>query len=158
MLELKILFLLGIANGAPIIAMKLFGDSLAMPLDRGYQLYGQPLFGPSKTVRGILAALLLTGLCSGLMGLGFLMGIVIATLAMCGDLLSSFIKRRLGRPSSSRFLGLDQIPEALLPLLYCKQVYGLDWGMVFLVVAGFIVVELLLSRVLFALHVRKRPY
>jgi hypothetical protein len=39
---------------------------------------------------------------------------------MAGDLLSSFVKRRLNLPPSSRATGLDQIPESLLPALVCR--------------------------------------
>ena len=50
-------------------------------------------------------------------GLPWNIGLVVAVWAMVGDCLSSFVKRRLKMPSSSMALGLDQIPESLLPLL-----------------------------------------
>jgi len=156
--ELTILFLLGTANGAPIIARNLLADSLSMPLDAGYLFLGKPLFGPSKTIRGIVAALILTSLAAIFVGLPALAGLNIALLAMLGDLISSFIKRRLNRPPSSMFLGLDQIPESLLPLIYFKYLYGLDWNQVWVVLALFVVLELLISKILFVLKIRKQPY
>ena len=77
---------------------------------------------------------------------------------MAGDLLSSFAKRRLGRPSSSQALGLDQVPESLLPLLACRVPLGLGWLDVAVLVGVFLVGELLVSRLLYRLHIRDRPY
>jgi hypothetical protein len=42
----QLLVLLALANGAPLIAKRLFGSALAFPLDNGITLEdGQPLFG-----------------------------------------------------------------------------------------------------------------
>src|SRR5262245_45390103 len=40
-------------------------------------------------------------------------------MAMTGDLISSFVKRRMGLAPSDRVTGVDQIPESVLPLLAC---------------------------------------
>ena len=77
---------------------------------------------------------------------------------MAGDLVSSFIKRRLGRPPSTRAIGLDQIPESLLPLLACKLPLLLSWMDIFAGVVLFLVGELLLSRLLYRAHIRDQPY
>jgi CDP-2,3-bis-(O-geranylgeranyl)-sn-glycerol synthase len=77
---------------------------------------------------------------------------------MAGDLLSSFTKRRLGRPASSRAIPIDQIPESLLPLLACYTALDLSYLDVLVGVLVFLIGGLLLSRVLFRLHVRDRPY
>jgi hypothetical protein len=78
--------------------------------------------------------------------------------AMAGDLFSSFVKRRLGLPPSSMALGLDQIPESLFPLLACRLLLPLTWLDIGVAVVLFFVGELVLSRILFKLHVRDRPY
>jgi CDP-2,3-bis-(O-geranylgeranyl)-sn-glycerol synthase len=77
---------------------------------------------------------------------------------MAGDLLSSFIKRRLGLAPSSQAIGLDQIPESLIPLLACRQAVGLSFTDIIMGAAIFLVTELTLSRVLFRFHFRERPY
>jgi CDP-2,3-bis-(O-geranylgeranyl)-sn-glycerol synthase len=153
------LLLLGLANGAPVIGKKLLGRRFAYPLDGGATFFdGRPLFGPSKTVRGIVLATAATTLAAPLFGLAWQTGALLGASAMLGDLLSSFIKRRLGRPSSSQALGLDQIPESLLPLLVCRAALGLGGLEVAVLVVLFLVLELLLSRLLYRLHVRDRPY
>jgi CDP-2,3-bis-(O-geranylgeranyl)-sn-glycerol synthase len=77
---------------------------------------------------------------------------------MGGDLLSSFIKRRRGLAPHSRAPLLDPIPESLLPLLVMSPTVGLSIADIVIVVAAFVVLELALSRVLFQLKIRDRPY
>lgn len=155
----KLLLLLIVANGAPIIARKLLGNWCDRPIDNGYRLSdGQPLLGSSKTWRGLIAAVLITPPAAWLLDLPTIIGLHVALLAMLGDLFSSFTKRRLGIPPSGMAFGLDQIPEALLPLLVVGLELGLKPADVVLLSVVFLVVELLLSRILYRLHIRKRPY
>lgn len=159
MLNLQLLILVGIANGAPILADYLLQQRFATPLDvdRCF-IDGRPLFGRSKTYRGILAALLATGLASGAMGLTVGLGVLVGAGAMTGDLLSSFLKRRLGMAPSSMALGLDQIPEVLLPLLLVQRQFALSYTEILKMSLLFLVFELLISRILFRLRIRKQPY
>ena len=159
MLVLELLLLLIIANGAPIAARNLLNDRWDCPIDAGWQMWdGRPLFGASKTVRGLIASLMLTSLCALLLGWPLMLGLVIAMFAMIGDLLSSFIKRRLNVPPSGMALGLDQVPESLLPLLVVKADLGLEMGQVVELTAAFLVLELVLSRILYRLKIRQRPF
>lgn len=155
----KLLVLLLVANGAPVLGKKIFGASFSHRLDGGVRWRdGRPLFGPSKTVRGVVLSIAATTLVAAALGFNGTDGALIAALAMLGDLISSFIKRRLSRPPSSMALGLDQIPESLLPALVYKTRLGLTAWDIAGVVFAFILLELLLSRLLFGLHLRDRPY
>jgi hypothetical protein len=89
----KILILLSLANGSPVIAKRIFGENYAAPVD-GNTLFvdGQPLVGPSKTIRGVVISLLVTALGAILLGLQFWLGLLIASTAMAGDLFSSFFE------------------------------------------------------------------
>jgi CDP-2,3-bis-(O-geranylgeranyl)-sn-glycerol synthase len=60
--------------------------------------------------------------------------------------------------SSSQAFGLDQIPEALLPLLAVKPIFDLRWPIILETVIAFLILELLLSRLLYHLRVRRQPY
>src|SRR5262245_26817781 len=123
----KLLLLLVIANGAPVIGKRLFGARNAYPLDQGLRLSdGQPLLGASKTLRGLVLSLLATTLAAPLLGIDARIGALISATAMAGDLLSSFTKRRLCLPSSAMCIGLDQIPESLLPALAASSALGLS--------------------------------
>jgi CDP-2,3-bis-(O-geranylgeranyl)-sn-glycerol synthase len=91
-------------------------------------------------------------------GLGFWVGLSVGIFAMLGDLLSSFIKRRLALPPGSMTLGLDQIPESLLPLLVCKPLLGLSWAQVLWVTLAFAAADLLISRLMSRLGVGDHPH
>ncbi len=155
----QLLFLILVANGAPVVGTVVFRSVFSHPVDNGLVLAdGCPLFGESKTWRGLVLALMLTSLASVLLGSGWLLGVVVAIFAMLGDLFASFIKRRIGMPSSSRALGLDQVPEALLPLLASHSLVDMTMGQVALLVLLFFALELVLSRILYRLHIRSEPY
>lgn len=121
----ELVLLLVIANGAPFIAHRLFGKFLDQPLDCNMVFTdGRPLFGPGKTVRGVFSALIATTLLAPLAGLEPVQGAVFGLLAMLGDLVSSFIKRRLDIATSQSAPLLDQLPETLLPLLVMQQAFS----------------------------------
>jgi CDP-diglyceride synthetase len=158
-LVIQFIGLLTLANGAPVIAKKLFGTRLNRPLDGGVLFIdGQPLFGPSKTFRGIVASVVTTAVLAPLLALDWQVGLVVAIMAMAGDLLSSFLKRRARLKPSSRATGLDQIPEFLLPALACRPMIGFTEIDIAAVVMIFMVGEMLLSRLLFKWHVRDQPF
>jgi CDP-2,3-bis-(O-geranylgeranyl)-sn-glycerol synthase len=156
---LQLLVLMGLANGAPIVAKKIFGARFAHSLDRGIIFFdGQPLFGRSKTIRGILASILITSASAPLIGLDLTTGAIVASAATAGDLFSSFVKRRLNFPPSSQAFGLDQVPESLFPMLACRYVLSLTIPDIALGVGVFFIGELILSRLLYQVHVRDEPY
>ena len=133
-LVLQLLILLIVANGTAVLAKKVLGGTFGRPLDGGATFIdGQPLFGPSKTIRGVVASLLGTSICAELMGLGWQIGSLIAVFAIAGDLFSSFVKRRLRLTPSSMAIGLDHIPEVLFsPSLptdcCCRSILSILWS------------------------------
>lgn len=159
LLIFQLLILVAVANATPVVAKKIFGDALAWPLDNGLAFFdGRPLLGSSKTARGIVLSVLVTPLAAVLMGLGWQIGIVVAVAAMVGDVLSSFIKRRLAFPPSSMAIGLDQIPESLFPFLAARMLVPVSFLDVVVGTAIFFVGSLAVSRILFKLNVRDEPY
>lgn len=153
------LVLLMVANGSPIIAAKVLGRRFSYPIDRNLRLAdGNRLLGASKTLRGVAVAVLATVAAAVVLGLDPMLGLVAGITAMAGDLLSSFIKRRLGMAGSSMALGLDQIPESLFPLLACSRWLVLGVFDILVGVLLFSVGALALSRLLFVFRLRNRPY
>jgi len=158
-IALSLLLLLFVANGGPVMAKWLLGDRLAFPLDGGLRFFdGGPLLGPSKTVRGLLVGVVAGAAVAPLVNISWRLAAVFALASLVGDALSSFAKRRLRIPSSGRAVGLDQIPEALLPLWLFREPLGLDVWSVLLLVAAFGVGGTALSRVMFRFGLRDRPY
>ena len=156
---LQLLLLLLFANGTPVLAKRILGHRFSCPIDFGVRFFdGQPLFGPSKTVRGVLSSILVTSALAPTIGLEWEIGALVGSTAMAGDLFSSFLKRRFRLPPSSRATGLDQIPEALLPLLACRSVLALTVVDITVGVVLFFLGGLALSRVLYKLGIRGHPH
>ncbi len=159
LLVLQILFLLLLANGTPVIVKKLLGSRMAYPLDGGKKFFdGRPLFGASKTYRGIVFSVLVTTGGAAIIGYPIQTGALFAIASLAGDLVSSFTKRRLGYAPSSRTLGLDQLPESILPLIACWHTLGLNVPTAATIVAAFFAGEIILSRISFRLNIRDHPY
>ena len=141
---IALLILVLLANAAPAILGLALGP--AAPVDGGRQAPdGRPLLGPSKTWRGLAAALILTPLAAMVLGLPWQLGLLVALGAMTGDLLASFTKRRLGARSSTSMPFLDTIPESLIPGLLVRETLGLGWVDLVLLVCAFGVMDLLLT-------------
>ncbi|MFZ1538618.1 MAG: CDP-archaeol synthase [Chromatiaceae bacterium] len=153
------LLLLIAANGAPILLAWALGPRWNWPLDGG-QMYpdGHRLLGGHTTLRGLVIAVSATMILAGLLGLGAGLGALIGLLAMVGDALSSFVKRRLGLKPGDKATGLDQIPESLLPLVVVAGHYGLGWLDLALMVATFTLLDMAVSGPLYRLRLRRRPY
>jgi hypothetical protein len=156
---LSLLLLLGVANGVPVLAAKLLGRRFNTPVDVGCKFVdGRPLFGASKTIRGIVFSLLATSLAAPMLGFAWTAGALLAAGAMVGDLVASFLKRRMGLPIHAQVTGLDQIPEAGLPLLLLRGPLDLNWLEIAALVSAFVVFEMVLSPLLYRLGIRDRPY
>ena len=159
LLILQLLILLTLANGTPVIAKDILGNHFSSPIDARVRFIdGEPLLGSSKTLRGIFLSVLVTSACAPLVGLEWKIGLLVGSVAMAGDLFSSFFKRRLKLPSGGRATGLDQVPESLFPLLACRNVLSLTFLDIAVGVGIFFIGEVFLSRLLFRFHLRDRPY
>ena len=155
----RLLVLIAVANAMPIVGKDVLGLRYAVPLDGRLNFVdGQRLFGRAKTLRGIFLALVVTAIISPIVGIAWKIGLLIAAAAMIGDLLSSFLKRRVGLPESSMAVGLDQIPESLFPMVVCPFFFPLTAVDIACVVIAFFLGELVLSRLLHKLHMRDEPY
>jgi uncharacterized protein len=133
-----LLFLLW-GNFLPPLARLLFDHRFRAPLDGGREWRdGQPLFGPHKTIRGALAILAGSTAVFPLLGIAWWQAAAAGLLIVAGDLLSSFLKRRLKHRSGAIIPGLDQIFEGFLPLLVLAGPLDLSAGEAGAVLALFI--------------------
>ena len=120
------LVLLIVANSAPVVAGWLTGPRTAWPLDLGLRLAdGERLLGAHKTWRGMVAATAAAMLVAILAGVPAAVGAAFGALAMAGDAISSFLKRRLRLRPGQWVPLLDQLPEALLPMWVLADELGL---------------------------------
>ncbi|MEW6427420.1 MAG: CDP-archaeol synthase [Thermodesulfobacteriota bacterium] len=113
-------------NFLPPFARLLFGDRFNRPVDGGLSFVdGRPLFGSHKTRRGLVSGIVGSLLFAPFFPVPWYHLPVAAALALAGDLLSSFLKRRSGLPPGKNIFLLDQGFEGLLPSLYLARVLDL---------------------------------
>lgn len=140
---LKALVLLAAAHSTPWAAGYLFGHRLAAPIDGGMTLKdGGRLLGDHKTWRGLLAALLTCALAAALLGYSVGLGMAFAALALAGDAASSLLKRRLRLKPGAEYPGLDQIPEAIAPLLVLSARLGIGVRAAWILAGVFMLADL----------------
>ncbi len=147
------LLMLIAANGVPVLLSLLLGQRGARPIDSGRILAdGRPLLGPHKTWRGLAGGTIAAALVGALCGVGFGLGAIFGLLALAGDLLSSFLKRRSGWAAGRETLLLDQLPESLLPLLLLSVPLGLDAAAVLGTTALFCILDVATAQVRRTVH------
>lgn len=148
----RVVFFLLWVNGLPPIVAITIGDRYGYPVDGGRRWFdGRPIFGTHKTLRGITASVLGGIFACPLLGVAWWVAGITALLAMAGDLASSFIKRRTILASGEQVIGLDQLLEALLPLIFLNRHLSLDLAQNLIILFVFVILSfsgsLLLSRI-----------
>jgi len=151
------------ANGAPVI----FGGG--HPIDGGKKfLDGKPILGSHKTYRGLLFGLIIgtfvgwvqetlaprAGLPQGSVILGF----VLSLGALLGDLIGSFIKRRLNLKPGESLPVSDQIDFVLVALLLSLLVEppSLVSALIIVVLTG--PMHLLVNAMAYLLRLKDNPW
>ena len=131
-------------NFLPPLANIIWGDRFNRSIDGGRLWFDQhPIFGNHKTIRGALVSLLGGTAVAPLLGVDLPVAAAAALLAMAGDLLSSFIKRRQNMPSGGNAIVLDQFFESLFPTLFLRGFLHLSWIQVLVILLCFIPVAYL---------------
>ena len=147
-------------GGYPIDACKLFLD-------------GKPLLGSNKTVRGFIAGLLV-GTFSGfvlsnlyqlngfprdfLFEYDILLGFMLSLGALTGDLLHSFIKRRLDIAPGSPLPVADQSDFVLGALLFSVLIHPPPWHIAVIILLVTPPIHLLTNFVAHLMGIKKTPW
>lgn len=134
------LFPAGLANVTPAVVKRRF-EFLAIPIDFNGTLEGKPIFGQNKTWRGLVF-----GILAGVAGFALqkwlyqfwlfkeislidythyslVLGVLLGLGAMVGDLVESFIKRRINIPPGQLWFPFDQIDWILGALGFSSILY-----------------------------------
>jgi uncharacterized protein len=128
LLDLKLLSLLWLVNFTPPLLSFFFDKKFNLPVDLNKTCIDQkPFLGPHKTWRGLFGALFCGSLLAFLWDFTLWVGFFTALLSMLGDLLSSFTKRRLDKPSGRNFPVLDQFFEGALPFLLLSPYFNIGF-------------------------------
>lgn len=142
----RALLLVCLASAAAWAASRVLGPRLAAPLDFGLELAdGRRLLGSHKTWRGLAAGILACALIAPLVGLNVATGVGFGAAALLGDAVSSAAKRRLSLRPGAEVLGLDQLPEALLPLVLFARSLGIGAIEIAAVAFLFTILDLLVA-------------
>lgn len=156
-----------LANATPVVAVKIIGRST--PLDMGLRAWdGRRILGDGKTVEGLLSGT----------AFGTLFGLLMFNLtevfrspvepfllsigAMAGDVLGSFIKRRIGVERGGPMPVLDQLGFLVFSLLFSFSVYGVPHWFRADVAVALMVTTILLhlstNYLAYVLGLKDRPY
>ncbi len=166
------------ANMAPVV----FKNSLkflAIPIDRGKMVGGKPMFGFHKTVRGfvvgigmaVLVALLQAWLYkypatqqlsivdfSAGYGFAALVGFLMGFGALFGDLVKSFVKRRLDIGPGKPFIPFDEIDFSVGALVFSSLAIDITWQVAFVSVALSLVFHIIINHTAFYLGIRQEKW
>lgn len=163
---------IGVANMAPVLFSSV-GKSLAVPIDSGKLFMGKPLFGSHKTWRGLLFGTLAGGIIF-FMQVGVFAafpsvrtislfnylevplwtGLLLGFGAIFGDLIKSFLKRRISVKPGERWFPFDQIDYLLGGLLMIAVVNPLVWQAWVAVVVIGLILHVITNNIGFALGLK----
>lgn len=128
-----------VSNMVPVVLKHI--PLLAQPIDGSRTWKGKPLFGPNKTWRGLILGTLAGTLTFTLQQVLYnnpffnalslfdystkplMLGFLLASGALLGDLVKSFIKRRLDKAPGSMWFPWDQLDLVIGGLLFSFIVY-----------------------------------
>ncbi len=165
-----------VTNGSPPLITKIFKRQCT-PIDLGRNfLDKRRIFGDGKTYEGFVGGVL-TGytvtllvykiveearpkLAASITGLLTPLDVlVICVLALLGDLLGAFIKRRLGLPRGAPAPLLDQLDFLMFPLLYIYYKVGIrDYVIYIMAIAITVGMHVFTNFVAYKLGIKSEPW
>jgi len=151
------------ANAAPVI----FGGG--RPIDEGRNfLDGKPIFGSNKTWRGFISGILIGTLVgwaqetlapnAGLPKGSLLLGFILSLGALIGDLIGSFIKRRLNLKPGKPLPISDQIDFVLVALLFSLAVQPPPLIEALIIILLTAPIHILVNLMAYLLRLKKTPW
>ncbi len=142
-----------IANATPVL---LGGGP---PLDGGRTwVDDQPLLGDHKTVRGTLSGIVV-GIAVGILQMQFLRGVLLSVGAIGGDIVISFIKRRIKLKSGAMFPIADQMGFIVFAVLLVSLVQpSPTWERAVAILIATLPIHYLTNVVAWVLKLKRNPW
>ncbi len=159
-LSLWTIFPAYVANAAPVV---LGGGR---PIDGGKKFSdGRPIFGPGKTIRGFIGGLIagtifavLQGLAAGSLPSYALRGFLFSLGALIGDLLGSFVKRRMNMERGAPAPVMDQLGFVIVAMLFAGLVFTPSWEVVVTILIITLPIHLITNIVGHRLKLKDKPW
>lgn len=141
-----------LANAAPV----LLGGG--RPLDGGRRwLDGRPLLGSHKTVRGTFSGLAI-GILAGFVQLEPLRGTLLSIGAISGDLVVSFIKRRVGLEPGALLPVADQVGFIVFAVALVSMAEPTTWERVVAILVATVPIHFLTNVIAWLLKLKSNPW
>ena len=161
------------ANMAPVIVKKI--NFLKIPIDFGKEINNKPIFGKNKTFRGLFFGVLFAVIISYIQSIFYdnnifselaladysnwlLLGFLIGFGAIFGDLIKSFIKRRLNYEPGKPFVPFDQTDFVFGALIFVYPLVNLQFDKIIIIVILSIVLHIIVNHLAFYTGVRKEKW
>ena len=162
------------ANMAPVLAKNMF-RKMALPIDFNMKLGKYAIFGENKTYRGLVAGVIAAiGVAyvqfflysenilsdfaivdySNWLLIGFLLGFG----AMFGDMVKSFVKRRLGLEPGMPFVPFDQLDFVFGALIFVYPVARLSMEKMAIILFISLILHIIINHIAFYTGIRKERW
>ncbi|MBW2988730.1 CDP-archaeol synthase [Candidatus Woesearchaeota archaeon] len=158
-----------LANMAPVIVKNRL-KALAKPID-----FGKNIFGNNKTFRGLIIGVLFSIMAayiqSLLYGLSFFRGLSLidysnwllaGTLfgagALFGDLIESFVKRRIRIKPGTRFVPWDQLDFVIGALAAISLIASLTFDMIAIILVMSVIGHITVNHIAYSLGIRREKW
>ncbi len=140
------------ANASPVI----FGGGA--PLDGGVNwLDGKPFLGGHKTTKGTIFGITI-GSIVGLLQGNFIGGVLQAVGAIFGDIIASFLKRRINIEPGDSFPLADQLDFIILAVALSYPVQLTSWETIIVIILVTLPLHYLTNVVAYLLGLKKQPW
>ena len=162
------------ANMAPVVAKNIF-RKLTFPIDFNIKLDKYTIFGENKTYRGLIAGIIAAigiayvqfflysnNILSELAIVDYSNWLVIGVLlgfgAMFGDMVKSFVKRRLGLKPGTPFVPFDQLDFVFGSLIFIYPVARLSMEKMAIILFISFILHMVINHIAFYTGIRKERW
>ncbi len=167
----------GLANiGANLGKFVPFLKKLDSPVDLGRTFRGQRIIGEHKVWSGFLFGIIL-GVFIGVikhrlldkifpslivLNLSFtenlFLSFILASGAVTGDLIKSFIKRQINIPAHAPWIPFDEIDHTMTSMLLVKIFFDISWSFIVVTIISVAILHFVFNLIGYSLKVKKVPY
>lgn len=162
------------ANMAPVIVKNRF-KNLAAPIDFNKKFNKKPILGKHKTWRGLIFGIIFAITISYIQYLFFknnyfteislinysnwlIFGLLIGLGTALGDIIESFIKRRLNYKSGQKFIPFDQLDFVIGTLILTSALIRLEFLLILIILIVSFVLDVIINHLSFYLKIRDEKW